>query len=203
MRFLDNLGKSLSSGVERAKYEADKFQRTSKISGEISNFKSQIDTNMRQLGERALELYQQGAVQAPEIASLAQIISQLREQQDAKERELEAANTETFEQFQAAQPQEPAPQPDAGQSIPIARMPEDSTFSSSTGEGSFPTPTAASSNAYPDPSDDLSGSGQPNPASTIGVDAHGTTPYACPSCGYALPEGAVFCPNCGARAAGQ
>lgn len=202
MRFLDNLGKSLSSGVERAKYEAEKFQRTSKISGEISNYKSQIETNMRQLGERALELYQQGAIQAPEIASLAQIIAQLRDQQETKERELEQANAETFEQFQASQPQETPPPPDAGPSIPIARMPEEST-SAPPVEGGFPTPSAASSNAYPQPSDDVSGSGLPNSASTIGVDAQGTTPYACPTCGYALPEGAVFCPNCGTRAAGR
>lgn len=203
MRFLDNLGKSLSTGVERARYEAEKFQRTSKISGEISNYRSQIDTNMRQLGERALELYQQGTLQAPEIASLAQIIAQLRDQQETKERELEQANAETFEQFQASQPQEAAPPPDAGQSIPIARGQEETTSPDSTAEGSFPTPTTASSRAYPVPSNDLSGTGLPNSASIGGVDAQGTTPYACANCGYALPEGAVFCPNCGTRAVGR
>ncbi len=195
MRFLDNLGKSLSSGVERAKYEADKFQRTSKISGEISNFKSQIETNMRQLGERALELYQQGTLQAPEIASLAQIIAQLREQQEAKEHELERANAETFEQFQALQPQpqESAP-PAGGQNVQIAREPVDA---------GFPTPTGGSSEAAPPTSTDTSGSGQVNSSSVGPVEAQGTTPYACPNCGQAIPEGAVFCPNCGTRAAGR
>ena len=99
MRFLDNLSKTLSSGVDRAKFEADKFQRTTKLSSEIGNYKSQIDTNLRQLGERALELYQQGSLQAPEIASLAQIVAQLRDQQRAKEQELEQASAETYEQF--------------------------------------------------------------------------------------------------------
>src|SRR5918996_1406290 len=101
MRFLDNLSKTLSTGVDRAKYEADKFQRTTRINSEIGNYKAQIDTNMRQLGERALELYQQGTLQAPEIASLAQIIAQLRDQQRTREQELEQASAETFEQYQA------------------------------------------------------------------------------------------------------
>ena len=190
MRFLDNLSKSISSGVDRAKFEADKFQRTSKINGDIGNFKSQVDTNMRQLGERALELYQQGALQAPEIASLAQVIAQLREQLGAKEHELEQANAETFEQFQASQPPTSAPSASSGQSVPISREME---------EGSFPTPTASGSSAFPSPSDDISGSGQPNSASIGDLEPLGTTPYACANCGYGLPDGAVFCPNCGTR----
>lgn len=190
MRFLDNLSKSISSGVDRAKFEADKFQRTSKINGDIGNFKSQIDTNMRQLGERALELYQQGAIQAPEIASLAQVIAQLREQLGAREHELEQANAESFEQFQASQPQTSTPPAGSGQSVPISREME---------EGSFPMPTASGSSAFPEPSGDISGSGQPNSASIGAVEPMGATPYACVNCGYALPDGAVFCPNCGTR----
>jgi hypothetical protein len=182
MRFLDNLSKTLSSGVDRAKFEADKFQRTSKINSEIGNFKSQIDTNMRQLGERALELYQQGSLQAPEIASLAQIIAQLRAQLGGKERELEQANAETFEALQAA--------PAAPQNVPVAREPV---------EGSFPTPTAGESAASPSFSTDVSGSGLPNTASVVGSAAS----VACASCGYALPGGSAFCPNCGARVASQ
>ena len=194
MRFLDNLGKSLSTGVDRAKFEADKFQRTSKINGEINNFKAQIDTNMRQLGERALELYQQGTLQAPEIASLAQVIAGLRDQQQAKERELEQVSTETFEQYQASQPAPGTPPVGSGQNVPISREVE---------EGSFPTPTSSGSDAFPAPSDDLSGSGQPNTASIGEVEPLGTTPYACANCGYELPDGAVFCPNCGTRAVGR
>ncbi len=201
MRFLDNLSKTLSTGVDRAKFEADKFQRTSRINGEISNIKAQVETNTRQLGERALELYQQGTIQAPEIASLAQIIAQLREQQSAKELELEQSNAETFEQFQATQPQtqmqDVTPQAPADQSIPISR---EAGATSGGGGQSFPTPTSSVSRAYPVQSNDVSGTGLPNASSSGGVDAVGTTPYACPNCGYAIPDGAVFCPNCGTRA---
>ncbi len=105
MKFLDTLSKTLSTGVDRARFEAEKFQRSSRINGEINNIVSQIETNTRQLGERALELYHQGSITAPEIASLARIIDQLREQQAEKERELEEAQSETFEAWQARQPQ--------------------------------------------------------------------------------------------------
>jgi len=201
MRFLDNLGKSLSTGAERVKFEADKFQRTSRISGEISNLRSQVETNLRQLGERALELYQQGSLTAPEIASLAQIIAQLRDQQTAKEQELEQANAETFEQYSANQGQavpsgseQSMPTMSSGQTIPVSR--EESG-------GSFPTPTSSTSGAYPTPSTDISGTGLPNSASVGGPDAVGTTPYACANCGTSIPEGAAFCPNCGTRVPGQ
>jgi hypothetical protein len=192
MRFLDNLSKTLSSGVDRAKYETDKFQRTTKLSGEIGNFKTQIETNMRQLGERALELYQQGALQAPEIASLAQIIAQLRDQQRSKEQELEQAAAETFENYQATHPQSSASS--SGQSVPISRE---------SVEGGFPTPESSGSSAIPSMSTDVSGSGLPNSASLGSIGAAGSTPYACASCGYALQEGSMFCPNCGTRVAGS
>jgi hypothetical protein len=193
MRFLDNLSKTLSSGVDRAKFETDKFQRTTKLSGEIGNYKAQIETNLRQLGERALELYHQGSLQAPEIASLAQIIAQLRDQQRAKEQELEHASAETFEQYQAANPQPAAPA-SGGQSVPISRE---------SAEGGFPTPESSESSAIPTMSTDISGSGLPNSSSVAGIEPAGSTPYACRSCGYALHEGSLFCPNCGARVAGS
>ena len=193
MRFLDNLSKTLSTGVDRAKYEADKFQRTTRINSEIGNYKAQIDTNMRQLGERALELYQQGTLQAPEIASLAQIIAQLRDQQRAKEQDLEQISAETFEQFQSTQPQQAAPASE-GQNVPISREGE---------PGGFPTPTSSGSSAIPSMSTDISGTGLPNSSSVGGVEPAGSTPYACSNCGYALQEGSVFCPNCGTRVAGH
>ncbi len=191
MGFLDQLSKTLSSGVDRAKFEAEKFQRTSRISGEVNNIKSQVDTNVRQLGERALELYQQGVITAPEIGSLAQIITQLREQLALKEAELTAAQNETFEAWQASQPQtSDAP----AQSVPISDARETDASSGSPAAPSW----AGRSYDVPE-SADLSGSGLPNASSIGGQPAVGETPYACPNCGYSLPNNAVFCPNCGNR----
>ncbi|WP_026369232.1 zinc ribbon domain-containing protein [Kallotenue papyrolyticum] len=185
MGFLDQLSKTLTSGVERAKFEAEKFQRTSRISGEISNIKSQVETNLRQLGERALELYQQGVITAPEIASLAQIITQLREQLALKESELTAVQNETFEAWQASQPQSSA---------------------STTPASAEQAPSAAPawrSRTYDVPSPTGAVPGEPTPSTASAVaGASDTTPTrACPACGYRVPENAVFCPNCGSRVA--
>ncbi len=171
MRFLDTLTKTLSGGVDRARFEADKFQRSSSISGEINNIVSQVDTNLRQLGERALELHRQGMINAPEITSLAQIIDQLREQQEAKERELEQVQNETLEAWQARQPQ---PTEEA------AQAPADTA---SSDPANLPTYQAQSEGTQ------LTGT----------PPAVGAAPYACPKCGYTLPPNAAFCPNCGAR----
>jgi hypothetical protein len=219
MGFLDSLSKTLTAGVDRAKFEADKFQRTSRINGEISNIKSQIDTNVRQLGERALELYQQGAITAPEIASLAQIIAQLRDQQTQKEAELNEVQNETIEAWQASQPQPSATPP--AQSVPImneqpttnytpqTNTPNQSSYGSQPGTtgqpsyGSQPSSGTApqfTGRSYDLPeSNDLSGSGLPNSSSVGGTPAVGDTPYACPNCGHSIPNSAVFCPNCGTK----
>lgn len=225
MGFLDSLSKTFTAGVDRAKFEADKFQRTSRISGEINNIKSQIDTNVRQLGERALELYQQGSLTAPEIASLAQIIAQLREQQTQKESELNEAQSESIEAWQATQPQTSSTPP--AQSVPIMNeqssgsyTPQQSapdqtsytpqqSYTSQYGSSGDPTYSSQASTSqapqftgrsYDLPeSNDLSGSGLPNSSSVGGVPAVGETPYACPNCGHSIPNNAAFCPNCGSK----
>lgn len=222
MGFLDSLSKTLSNVGDRAKFEADKFQRTSRISGEISNVKSQIDTNVRQLGERALELYQQGAIGAPEIASLAQIIAQLREQQSQKEAELATANGETFEAWQATQPQGTSGA--ASQNVPISSESSAPTMTSAaehtkaSGSSYGATPDSLPSASYGDStstaapsfsgrsyevseSTDISGSGLPNTSSVGGQPEADSPAKACPNCGYSVPGNAAFCPNCGARTA--
>ena len=45
MGFLDNVGKSFSQGVDRAKFAADKLQRQNKIKSEISELQRQIEAN--------------------------------------------------------------------------------------------------------------------------------------------------------------
>lgn len=224
MGFLDSLSKTLSSGVDRAKFEADKFQRTSRISGEVNNIKSQIDTNVRQLGERALELYQQGAISAPEIASLAQIIAQLRDQQTQKEQELTDAQGETFEVWQTTQPQQSSASADSTQQVPISgdsssyipsqsgtstsyTPPTGSDSSSYSSSTSYTPPTGDASSAAPSfsgrsynlpESNDLSGSGMIN-SSSVGSTSGEAQPTVCPNCGYSVPGNAAFCPNCGSR----
>jgi hypothetical protein len=188
MGFLDSLSKTLSTGVDRAKFEAEKFQRTSRISGDINNVKSQIDTNMRQLGERAFELYEQGRLDAPEITSLAQIVTQLRGQQAEKERELGEAQSETFEIWQARQPQ-PTPETE----MPIG--PGGASYDD--GHQMYTAPSTPPSVPSSTPVSNV----PPFAGATGGQTAEGSTPYACTNCGFQLPNNAVFCPNCGTRVA--
>jgi len=201
MGLLDTLSDRLSSGVDRVRFEADKFQRTSRISGEISNMKSQVDTNMRQLGERAFSLYQQGKLDAPEVASLTQVITQLQAQQADKERELGEAQSDTFESWLARQPQ-PAPSaPDQGDS---ADSFFDQTGSSASNAGMPATPnTGATMRTASTPSNTMSSTASTPPfaGATGAQPAVEAAPYACANCGFALPANAVFCPNCGTRTA--
>lgn len=186
MSFFDRLSKTLSTGVDRARFEADKFQRTTRISGEITNFKSQVDTNMRQLGERALELYEEGRIDAPEIASLAQIIHQLRDQQTEKENELNEAQNEAFEAWVARQPQ---PEPEQADTS-TAGYGDQAGWPNASSDAPFTTTVA----------DDNTATTTPPFAGASGSDqAAGGAPYACANCGFALPANAAFCPNCGTR----
>jgi lipopolysaccharide biosynthesis regulator YciM len=194
MSLLDTISKTLSTGVDRARFEADKFQRTSRISGEISNVKSQVDTNMRQLGERAFELHRQGKLNAPEVASLTQVITQLQAQQADKERELGEAQNDTFDLWLARQPQPQPSTPDQN-----ADMYDQTSY---TPPMSTPSALSTINNGSPvETSSGTATSVPPFAGATGAQQAVDAAPYACSNCGFALPANAIFCPNCGTRVA--
>lgn len=60
MGLFDNLSKTISQVGDRAKFEADKFQRTTKLQGEINDLKRQSDTNRLEFGDRAMQLCRSG-----------------------------------------------------------------------------------------------------------------------------------------------
>ena len=115
MGFLDNLTKSISQGVDRAKFEAEKFQRTTRIQGEINDLQRQIDARRGELGDRAFELDKAGQIQSPTLADLVKGLETLRSSTTLKEEELKAAQAETFV--------EPAPTPSAAYTAPPASVP--------------------------------------------------------------------------------
>src|SRR5262245_38953624 len=112
MGFLDNLTKSLSQGVDRAKFEAEKFQKTTRLQGEINDLQRQIDARRAELGDRALELYKAGQIQSPTLADLVKSLDALRSGVTLKQEELKAAQAEAFV--------EPGPAPSAGYTPPPA-----------------------------------------------------------------------------------
>ena len=96
MGFLDNLSKSISQGVDRAKFEAEKFQKTTRIQGEIGELRKQIDGKRAELGDRAFELYKAGQIQSPTLGDMVKALEALRAGITLKEEELKIAQAEVF-----------------------------------------------------------------------------------------------------------
>ncbi len=187
MGFLDNLKGTLSQGVDRAKFEADKLQRTSRIRGDIGDMQQQIATNYGLLGQRAYELNQQGVLTAPEVASLVNLINELQARLSSAQAELDRAQNEQFVAVQAPAP--PAyPQPYAS-SVP----PQQAPYAPPVEAQNYVPPTSyAPSDAPAAPF--APPAAEQNPASdAIPIER------LCPSCGFKVAGQGVFCPECGAR----
>lgn len=115
MGFLDSLSKSITQGVDRAKFEAEKFQKTTRLQGEVNEFRRQIDAKLGDLGQKAYELQRAGQIQSATIAELAAAVDQLRSALVVKEEELKQAQAEIFE--------EPPPAPGATPPAPAQQVP--------------------------------------------------------------------------------
>jgi hypothetical protein len=96
MGFLDNLSKTISQGVDRAKFEADKFQKTTKLQNEINELRRQFDANRQDFGDRAIQLYRAGQIQSPTLGELLKAIDALQSSITLKEEELLRAQSEVF-----------------------------------------------------------------------------------------------------------
>jgi hypothetical protein len=116
MGFLDNLSKTISQGVDRAKFEADKFQRTTRLQNEINELKRQIDANRMEFGDRAIQLFRVGQIQSATLGEILKAMDALQGSITLKEEELKIAQTEVFVE----------PTPTAGmqaQNVPISSEP--------------------------------------------------------------------------------
>jgi hypothetical protein len=96
MGFLDNLSKTISQGVDRAKFEAEKFQKTTKLQNEINELRRQFDANRQDFGDRAIQLYRAGQIQSPTLGELLKAIDALQSSITLKEEELKLAQAEVF-----------------------------------------------------------------------------------------------------------
>ncbi len=96
MGFLDNLSKTISQGVDRAKFEAEKFQKTTKLQNEINELRRQFDANRQDFGDRAIQLYRAGQIQSPTLGELLKAIDALQSSITLKEEELKQAQAEVF-----------------------------------------------------------------------------------------------------------
>ncbi len=78
MDFFEKLSKTVAQGIDRAKFEADKFQKVSRIQGELNEIKRTLDSTMIDLGFRAYDLYRAGQISSPSVAELVETIDELR-----------------------------------------------------------------------------------------------------------------------------
>jgi hypothetical protein len=119
MGFLDQISKQITQGVDRAKFEAEKFQKTTRLQGETNELRRQIDTKLGELGQRAYELQRAGQINSASLAELANAIDQMRSSLVGKEEELKQAQAEVFV--------EPPPvvetPPPTAQQVPISYEP--------------------------------------------------------------------------------
>jgi hypothetical protein len=114
MGLLDNISRTIQQGVDRAKFEAEKFQKTTRLQGEINEYKRQLDAKLMELGQRAYDLQRAGQINAVSIAQLSANVDQLRAALLAKEEELNLAQNDNF-------PEPPAPPaPPSAQQVPIS-----------------------------------------------------------------------------------
>lgn len=119
MGLLDQLSKTISQVSDRAKFEAEKFQKTTRLQGEINELRRQIDQKLLELGQRAYDLQRAGQIHAPTLAELAATLDQLRATLVAREEELKQAQNEVY--IEPA-PVTPPPAPTV-QSVPISEAP--------------------------------------------------------------------------------
>ena len=96
MGFLDNLSKTISQGVDRAKFEAEKFQKTTKLQNEVNALKQQLDANRLDFGDRAIQLYRAGQIQSPTLGELLKSIDALQSSITLKEEELKQSQADVF-----------------------------------------------------------------------------------------------------------
>ena len=116
MGFLDNLSKTISQGVDRAKFEADKFQKTTRLQNEINELKRQIDANRMEFGDRAIQLFRAGQIQSATLGEILKAMDVLQGSITLKEEELKTSQSEVFVE----------PTPTAGiqaQTVPISSEP--------------------------------------------------------------------------------
>ena len=116
MGFLDNLSKTISQGVDRAKFEADKFQKTTRLQNEINELKRQIDANRMEFGDRAIQLFRAGQIQSATLGEILKAMDALQGNITLKAEELKTAQSDVFIE----------PTPAAGvqaQNIPISSEP--------------------------------------------------------------------------------
>ncbi len=186
MSILDQITRSANQIVDRARFETEKFQRTTRLQAEIADLRLDMDRKLAELGQRTYELYRAGQISSATVATLVQAIDQIRISMTQKEEELSAVQVSEY-----VDPTAPAPTGGAW-SVPIEdapaaqAAPSPSPYSPPPAQAT-PSPPPYSSRPYAPPS--AQATPPPPQAAT----------KTCGACGYTMAARAIYCPNCGFR----
>ncbi|MBN1582237.1 MAG: zinc-ribbon domain-containing protein [Anaerolineae bacterium] len=110
--------------TQRARFEADKLQRTLKVQNAISGLRSQANSQVGHLGQEALRLHRERGLAEAELTAISEAIEHLEAQIVTQEAELAQIKGETFEAVLPATPPAPQPKPEGnvcahcGQALP-------------------------------------------------------------------------------------
>ncbi len=106
MDFMDNLRR----GVDRAGFEFDRVLRANRVRAQISAIRSKMDEELRLIGRRVMDLYDQGEGLPGSLVELCSRIKAYEAEIAEKELELEGINSEIPPDVEAL--------PTAGQPLP-------------------------------------------------------------------------------------
>ncbi len=115
MGFLDQISRQISQGVDRAKFEAEKFQKTTRLQSEAQDLRQQVEQKLGELGQRAYDLQRAGQINSATLAELVNTVDKLRAALLGKEEELKQTQAEVF-----VEPTTPTPTAAPPQQVPIS-----------------------------------------------------------------------------------
>lgn len=118
MSFFDSIGKTFGQGVDRVKFEAEKFQKINRLQGDINELRKQVDQRRVELGDLAYNMYKSGKFDASLLTPAVQVLDSLRASLALKESELQTAQKEEV----PASPPATSPASNA-QNVPISVEP--------------------------------------------------------------------------------
>ncbi|GCE06443.1 zinc-ribbon domain-containing protein [Dictyobacter aurantiacus] len=174
--FISSAKNFVNSAVSRTSWEAQKQLRVRNKQSEIDKLLEQRQRLMDELGQVAMNLYQQGSLTDSQLSRLCASIFELDHDLRSRETQLQEAKNEAYPADQFA----PGPTMNYAPPSPNTQTPPPNASYGQPQPGSSAGP---SSNP---------GYSQPQPGPGAGSDR-------CPQCGNPLRPNALYCRSCGAK----
>lgn len=196
---VEELGKSVEQGVNRATSEADKALKLNRVSGEISAKQAEVDRTFAIIGHAAYSARDSGATLPEDVTSHFATIDTLYREIKELEAQRDTIKSTADAGAQQSQPQAytpPAPAQTYSPPVQATTPPPMDTAYTQAPPAEPATPPSSPGAEVP-PS-------MPSGSMATSADEAGATDEEaamCEGCGKPLPAGVAFCPGCGHRVA--